>query len=177
VRIAGRLALPCQAAACAGERDILCCGGTQLHAIAPEFYSGLAFHTSWAWVTWTFLTVPEVGPWTRVRRRQRGGDAQPAPVPASAPAAVLAGERASVAAQQTAVAAAAAVAAPVQAAAAAVAAPVQAAAAALAPAEQVRGCRLPPSDCSEAAPVVQCNGVGVAWRFAKLSQNATRMRA
>ncbi|KAK9826800.1 hypothetical protein WJX81_002217 [Elliptochloris bilobata] len=50
----------------------------KLHAIAPEFYSGLAFHTSWSWVTWTFLTDAEVGPWTRVRRRQRGGDPAPA---------------------------------------------------------------------------------------------------
>jgi hypothetical protein len=123
------------------------CGGAQLHAIAPEFYSGLAFHTSWAWVTWTFLTDPEVGPWTRVRRRQRGGDAPPAVVPASAPAAVLAGERASVAAQQASVAVqqAAAVAAE------AVAAPVQAAAAVLAPAVQVCGCRLPLRKNKEAA--------------------------
>ena len=50
----------------------------QLHAIAPEFYNGLAYHTSWSWVTWTFLTDAEVGPWTRVRRRQRGGDPSPA---------------------------------------------------------------------------------------------------
>jgi len=90
---------------------------------------------------------PEVGPWTRVRRRQRGGDAPPALVPASAPAAVLAGERASVAAQQASVAVqqAAVVAAE------AVAAPVQAAAAVLAPAVQVCGCRLPLRKNKEAA--------------------------
>lgn len=44
-------------------------------------------------MTWKFLVDPEVGPWTRVRRRQRGGDPKPeaAPVlaaPAAAGAAV-----------------------------------------------------------------------------------------
>lgn len=32
----------------------------------------LQHHTSWAYVTWKFLTDPEVGPWTRMRRQDRG---------------------------------------------------------------------------------------------------------
>ncbi len=40
----------------------------QLHDIAPEFYENLMAHTSWTWVIWKFLTDPEVGPWTRMKR-------------------------------------------------------------------------------------------------------------
>ena len=43
----------------------------QLKAIAPEFYETLAYHKSWAWVTWKFLSDPEVGPWSRMRRATR----------------------------------------------------------------------------------------------------------
>ncbi len=43
----------------------------QLKAIAPEYYETLAYHTSWTWVTWKFLSDPEVGPWTRMRRPTR----------------------------------------------------------------------------------------------------------
>ena len=47
-------------------------GGLQLRDIAPEFYMTLQHHTSWSYVTWMFLTDPEVGPWTRMRRQDRG---------------------------------------------------------------------------------------------------------
>ena len=43
----------------------------QLKAIAPEYYETLAYHKSWAWVTWKFLSDPEVGPWSRMRRATR----------------------------------------------------------------------------------------------------------
>ena len=52
-------------------------GGTvavQLRQIAPEHYDTLSHHTSWTWVTWKFLTDPEVGPWTRMRRLTKGHD-------------------------------------------------------------------------------------------------------
>jgi sphingolipid delta-4 desaturase len=45
----------------------------QLHEIAPEFYKTLPFHTSWTWITWTFVTNPSIGPWTRMRRQTRDG--------------------------------------------------------------------------------------------------------
>jgi sphingolipid 4-desaturase/C4-monooxygenase len=48
---------------------------TRLHklkGIAPEFYEPLARHASWCWVIWTFLTDNSVGPWTRIKRVQRG---------------------------------------------------------------------------------------------------------
>ncbi|CAK0780311.1 hypothetical protein CVIRNUC_005008 [Coccomyxa viridis] len=47
---------------------------TRLHKlkeIAPEYYETLAYHKSWTWVTWKFLSDPEVGPWTRMRRPTR----------------------------------------------------------------------------------------------------------
>lgn len=43
----------------------------QLTAIAPEYYETLAFHKSWTWVIWKFLSDPDVGPWTRTRRATR----------------------------------------------------------------------------------------------------------
>lgn len=43
----------------------------QLKEIAPEYYDTLAFHKSWTWVTWKFLSDPNVGPWTRMRRPTR----------------------------------------------------------------------------------------------------------
>ena len=43
----------------------------QLKEIAPEHYETLAYHKSWTWVTWKFLSDPEVGPWTRMRRPTR----------------------------------------------------------------------------------------------------------
>lgn len=46
-----------------------------LKAIAPEYYNTLAYHTSYTWVLWRFITDPNVGPWSRVRRteQQQGG--------------------------------------------------------------------------------------------------------
>ena len=45
----------------------------QLRALAPEFYNTLSFHSSWTWVVAKFVTDPEVGPWTRMRRKTRDG--------------------------------------------------------------------------------------------------------
>lgn len=53
----------------------------QLRAIAPEFYDSLAYHTSYTWVLWKFITDDTLGPWRRVRREQReyeGGRLHPA---------------------------------------------------------------------------------------------------
>ena len=36
--------------------------------MAPEFYDTLKHHTSWCYVIWAFLSDPEVGPWTRMKR-------------------------------------------------------------------------------------------------------------
>ena len=44
----------------------------RLRRIAPEFYEPLARHASWCWVIWTFLTDADVGPWTRIKRVERG---------------------------------------------------------------------------------------------------------
>jgi sphingolipid delta-4 desaturase len=43
----------------------------RLREIAPEFYNTLTWHTSWCWIIFKFLTDPEVGPWTRVKRHSR----------------------------------------------------------------------------------------------------------
>ena len=32
----------------------------RLREIAPEYYNTLAWHTSWCWIVWTFLTDPKV---------------------------------------------------------------------------------------------------------------------
>ena len=45
----------------------------QLREIAPEFYTPLQCHTSWVWVIWKFISDPEVGPWTRMKRDTREG--------------------------------------------------------------------------------------------------------
>ena len=45
----------------------------QLREIAPEFYTPLQCHTSWVWVIWKFISDPEVGPWTRMKRETREG--------------------------------------------------------------------------------------------------------
>lgn len=44
------------------------CLSAQLKEIAPEFYDTLTHHTSWVMVMWAFLSDPEVGPWTRMKR-------------------------------------------------------------------------------------------------------------
>lgn len=45
----------------------------QLKAIAPEFYDTLTHHTSWVMVMWAFLSDPECGPWTRMKRTSAVG--------------------------------------------------------------------------------------------------------
>ena len=50
--------------------SVLC---LQLREIAPEFYTPLQCHTSWVWVIWKFISDPEVGPWTRMKRDTREG--------------------------------------------------------------------------------------------------------
>ncbi|KAK9802629.1 hypothetical protein WJX73_006946 [Symbiochloris irregularis] len=54
----------------------------KLREIAPEHYDTLHHHTSWTWVTWKFLSDPEVGPWTRMRRATKG-HAESAPSPSA----------------------------------------------------------------------------------------------
>ena len=58
--------------------DRMGCFECQLTEIAPEYYQTLAFHKSWTWVIWKFLSDPEVGPWTRMRRASREGPADKA---------------------------------------------------------------------------------------------------
>ncbi|GAA6052950.1 hypothetical protein JCM3770_006751 [Rhodotorula araucariae] len=45
----------------------------QLKALAPEFYDVLPAHSSWPGVTWRFITDPNVGMWSRIKRKQKGG--------------------------------------------------------------------------------------------------------
>ncbi|SPP89556.1 blast:Sphingolipid delta(4)-desaturase DES1 [Drosophila guanche] len=40
--------------------------------IAPEFYETMPQHTSWSRVLYDFIMDPAVGPFARVKRRQRG---------------------------------------------------------------------------------------------------------
>lgn len=40
----------------------------ELSKIAPEFYLTLNYHTSWTKVLWQYITDPNVGPFSRVRR-------------------------------------------------------------------------------------------------------------
>lgn len=40
----------------------------QVRKIAPEYYDDLPCHTSWVKVIWDFITDPEIGPYSRVRR-------------------------------------------------------------------------------------------------------------
>ena len=42
----------------------------QVRKIAPEYYENLPYHTSWVKVIWDFITDPEIGPYSRVRRIQ-----------------------------------------------------------------------------------------------------------
>jgi sphingolipid delta-4 desaturase len=39
--------------------------------IAPEFYDNLHHHTSWCYVLYKYITDPEVGPYSRVKRKHR----------------------------------------------------------------------------------------------------------
>jgi sphingolipid delta-4 desaturase len=43
-----------------------------LRALAPEFYNTLPAHKSWPYVTWKFITDPNVGMWSRAKRNSRG---------------------------------------------------------------------------------------------------------
>lgn len=46
---------------------------TQLREIAPEYYEDRYYHTSWCWVIFKFITDPDMGPWSRMRRKTREG--------------------------------------------------------------------------------------------------------
>lgn len=39
--------------------------------MAPEYYDDLAYHTSWCWVLWQFVTNPAIGPYARIKRKAR----------------------------------------------------------------------------------------------------------
>ena len=45
----------------------------KLREIAPEYYENMYQHTSWTWVLYKFFTDPNMGPWSRVHRLNRGG--------------------------------------------------------------------------------------------------------
>ncbi|CAH1791660.1 unnamed protein product [Owenia fusiformis] len=53
------------------------CNLPKLKAMAPEFYDDLPCHTSWVKVIWDFITDPEVGPYSRVKRSGGKVDATP----------------------------------------------------------------------------------------------------
>lgn len=42
----------------------------RLRALAPEFYDSLYVHTSWTATLWRFLTAPELGGYSRIKRRR-----------------------------------------------------------------------------------------------------------
>lgn len=42
--------------------------------IAPEFYDGLFYHTSWTYVIYKYIMDPEVGPFARVKRKHRSAN-------------------------------------------------------------------------------------------------------
>jgi sphingolipid delta-4 desaturase len=63
----------------------------RLREIAPEYYNDLAFHTSWTWIIWKFLSDPEVGPWTRTKRETREDPAVVKSDPAAAVASPVPG--------------------------------------------------------------------------------------
>ena len=43
----------------------------KLREIAPEYYTNMYSHSSWCWVLYKFLTVPSLGPWSRMHRISR----------------------------------------------------------------------------------------------------------
>ena len=45
----------------------------KLREIAPEYYTNMYSHSSWCWVLYKFLTVPSMGPWSRMHRLSREG--------------------------------------------------------------------------------------------------------
>ncbi|ESO96426.1 hypothetical protein LOTGIDRAFT_150030 [Lottia gigantea] len=44
----------------------------EVRKIAPEYYDNLPQHTSWVKVIWDFIVDPEIGPYSRIRRRNQG---------------------------------------------------------------------------------------------------------
>lgn len=44
----------------------------ELRRIAKEFYEPLPAHKSWPYVTWKFITDPNVGMWSRAKRVDKG---------------------------------------------------------------------------------------------------------
>lgn len=46
--------------------------GFQVKKIAPEFYDNLPQHHSWSAVLYDFVMDPEIGPYARIKRKQRG---------------------------------------------------------------------------------------------------------
>ena len=44
-----------------------------LRKLAGEFYEPLPSHESWPYVTWKFITDPNVGMWSRAKRTEKGG--------------------------------------------------------------------------------------------------------
>lgn len=53
----------------------------RLRAMAPEFYDGLQQHTSWTRVLWRFVTDPELGGYSRIKRRAASASAAAAVAP------------------------------------------------------------------------------------------------
>ena len=45
--------------------------------MAKEFYEPLPCHASWPYVTWKFITDPQVGMWCRAKRLDRGEKIDP----------------------------------------------------------------------------------------------------
>jgi sphingolipid delta-4 desaturase len=45
-----------------------------LRAMAPEFYDTLPYHESWSAVIWQYITDPDVGPWSRIKRSRKEGE-------------------------------------------------------------------------------------------------------
>lgn len=44
----------------------------QVKKIAPEFYDDLPQHDSWSAVLYDFIMDPDVGPYARIKRKNRG---------------------------------------------------------------------------------------------------------
>jgi len=47
---------------------VTCC---QVKKIAADFYDTLPYHTSWMKVIWDFIFCADIGPYARVKRRQK----------------------------------------------------------------------------------------------------------
>ncbi|KAI0990343.1 hypothetical protein GJ496_011034 [Pomphorhynchus laevis] len=48
--------------------NIPCYNLPKVRKMAPEFYDNLPFHTSWVYVLYSFITRPDMGPASRIRR-------------------------------------------------------------------------------------------------------------